>query len=106
MKRQKKPKATYFYLNKLIESLDAQTPLSDYTFENGSYIFKEAEDTITLEQLVGMILKNIKKYGSAQAGSDLKDAVLTVPAHWGFKSRLTLVNAAAIADLNVLGLIN
>jgi hypoxia up-regulated 1 len=53
-----------------------------------------------------MILKNIKKYSSAQAGSDIKDAVLTVPAHWGFKSRMSLVNAAAIADLNVLGLIN
>jgi len=56
--------------------------------------------------MVGMILKNIKKYSSAQAGSDIKDAVLTVPAHWGFKARLALVNAAAIADLNALGLIN
>lgn len=53
-----------------------------------------------------MILKNIKKYGSAQAGSDIKDAVLTVPAHWGFRARMSLVNAAAIGDLNVLGLIN
>jgi len=53
-----------------------------------------------------MILKNIKKYSSAQAGSDIKDAVLTVPAHWGFRSRMSLVNSAAIADLNVLGLIN
>lgn len=53
-----------------------------------------------------MILKNVKKYGSAQAGSEIKDAVITVPAHWGFKARLALVNAAAIADLSVLGLIN
>ena len=53
-----------------------------------------------------MILKNIKKYSSGQAGSDIKDAVLTVPAHWGFKSRIALVNAASIADLSVLGLIN
>jgi hypoxia up-regulated 1 len=53
-----------------------------------------------------MILKNIKKYGSAQAESDIRDAVLIVPAHWGFKSRLALVNAASLADLNVLGLLN
>jgi molecular chaperone DnaK (HSP70) len=53
-----------------------------------------------------MILKNIKKYGSAQAGSDIRDAVLTVPAHWGFKARLALINAASLADLNVLGLLN
>ncbi len=53
-----------------------------------------------------MILKNIKKYSSGQAGSDIKDAVLTVPAHWGFKSRIALVNSASLADLSVLGLIN
>lgn len=53
-----------------------------------------------------MILKNIKKYSSQQANSDIKDAVLTVPAHWGFKSKMSLINAAAIADLNILGIIN
>jgi hypoxia up-regulated 1 len=53
-----------------------------------------------------MILKNIKKFGSAQAGSDIRDAVLTVPAHWGFKARMALVNAASLADLNILGVLN
>ena len=52
-----------------------------------------------------MIIKNIKKYSSTQAGSDIKDAVMTVPAHWGFKARMSLVNAAYLADLSVLGLI-
>lgn len=53
-----------------------------------------------------MIMKNIKKYSSQQAGSDIKDAVLTVPAHWGFKAKYALINAASLADLSVLGLIN
>ncbi len=51
-------------------------------------------------------MKNIKKFSSAQANSDIKDAVLTVPAHWGFKSRMALVNAAYIADLSALGVVN
>lgn len=51
-------------------------------------------------------MKNIKKFASAQAGSDIKDAVLTVPAHWGFKARIALVNAAYLADLSALGLLN
>lgn len=51
---------------------------------------------MSLQQLVGMILKNVKKYASQQADSDIKDAVFTVPAHWGFKARMALVNAAAI----------
>ena len=31
---------------------------------------------------------------------------MTVPAHWGFKARMSLVNAASIAELSVLGLIH
>ena len=56
--------------------------------------------------MVGMILKNIKLYSSQQAGSDIKDSVLTVPAHWGFKAKFALINSASLADLSVLGLIN
>ena len=52
---------------------------------------------ISLEQMVGMILKNIKKYSSQQAGSDIRDSVLTVPAHWGFKAKFALINAASLA---------
>lgn len=61
---------------------------------------------ISLEQMVAMILKNIKKYSSEQAGSDIKDTVMTVPAHWGFKAKYALINAAFLADLSVLGLLN
>lgn len=53
-----------------------------------------------------MIIKNIKKYSSQQAGSDIKDAVFTVPAHWGFKAKFALINAAYLADISVLGVIN
>ena len=56
--------------------------------------------------MVAMILKNIKKYSSQQAGSDIRDSVLTVPAHWGFKAKFALINAASLAQLSVLGLIN
>jgi hypothetical protein len=94
-KRLKKPKVSYFFLNKLIESLDHEQPIEGQKFSNGSYYFKEAEDDISLEQMVGMILKNIKKYSSSQAGSDIKDAVLTVPAHWGFKAKFSLINVGS-----------
>jgi molecular chaperone DnaK (HSP70) len=53
-----------------------------------------------------MILKNLKKLASHQAGSDIKDAVLAVPANWGFKAKMSLVNAAYLADLSILGIIN
>ena len=106
MKRLKKPKVSYFYLNKLIESLDHEEAMKGYHFENGTYYFKEGEEMISLEQMVAMILRNIKKYSSEQAGSDIKDAVLTVPAHWCFKAKYALINAAYLADLSILGLLN
>ena len=59
-----------------------------------------------LEQVVAMILKNIKEHASKQAGTDIRDVVLTVPAHWGFNAKMSLVNAAYLADLSVLSLIN
>jgi molecular chaperone DnaK (HSP70) len=43
---------------------------------------------------------------SQQAGTDIRDAVLSVPSNWGFHSKLSLVNAANLADFSVLGLIN
>ena len=42
IKHQKKPKFAYFYLNKLIESLDNEKPLDGYDFEDGTYWFTAA----------------------------------------------------------------
>ena len=44
-----------------------------------------------------MILRNLKSLATAQSGTDIKDCVITVPANWGPKARMSLVNAAAIA---------
>ena len=53
-----------------------------------------------------MILKSIKLHASLQANSQIKDTVLAIPANWGWKAKTALINAAAIAELYVLGLIN
>ena len=53
-----------------------------------------------------MILGNIKKHASLQAGTDIRDVVLTVPANWGFKAKMSLINAAHLAQFSVLGLLN
>jgi hypothetical protein len=31
---------------------------------------------------------------------------MAIPANWGWKAKMALVNAASIADLSILGLIN
>lgn len=53
-----------------------------------------------------MILRNIKQLASHQAGTDIRDVVLSVPSNWGFHAKMSLVNAAYLAEFSVLGLIN
>lgn len=52
-----------------------------------------------------MILRNIKHLASHQAGTDIRDVVLSVPSNWGFHAKMSLVNAAYLAEFSVLGLI-
>lgn len=61
---------------------------------------------MTLEQVIAMILSNIKRHASHQADTDIRDVVLTIPANWGFKAKMSLINAAHLAQFHVLGLIN
>jgi hypoxia up-regulated 1 len=48
----------------------------------------------------------VKQITEAQAGGSVVDAVLTVPVWFGLAQRRALVDAANLAGLNVLALIN
>ena len=52
-----------------------------------------------------MILKNIKTLASKQAGTEIKDTVLTVPGDWGLGARNAILNAAHIGGLSVLSIL-
>ena len=52
---------------------------------------------MSLEQVVAMTLRNIKQLASHQAGTDIRDVVLSVPSNWGFHAKISLVNAAYLA---------
>lgn len=53
-----------------------------------------------------MILRNLRRHASNQAGSEIKDCVIAIPANWGPKAKMSLINAASLADMSVLGLVN
>jgi hypoxia up-regulated 1 len=93
-------------MNKLIASLDRREFINDKRFNGETYVFGSGESEMNLEQVVGMILKHIKKLASGQANSEIRDIVLTVPSSWGYSAKMCLVNAAHIAGFSVLGLIN
>lgn len=60
----------------------------------------------TGEEIVGMFLQEAVRLASAEAGAPVKDVVITVPVYFGQKQRQALLDAAEIAGINVLSLVN
>ncbi|KAH3762417.1 heat-shock protein 70 [Pelomyxa schiedti] len=64
-------------------------------------------DTVfTPEQVVAMLLGKLKTTTEKSIGTKVKDVVISVPGFWTDRQRRALLDAAEIADLNVLKLIN
>lgn len=75
--------------------------------ERGTVRFKMGQgEEYAAEELVAMILEYAKGIGEAQLESKVSDVVLTVPAWFGQSQRAALLDAANLAGLNTLALIN
>ena len=68
--------------------------------------FHLREREFTPEQLSGFLLQKIKRDAEAFLGEPVKDAVVTVPAYFDDNQRSATKDAATIAGLNVLRLVN
>jgi len=58
------------------------------------------------EEISSMVLEKMKSIAETFLGSEVKDAVITVPAYFGDAQRQATKDAAVIAGLNVLRIIN
>lgn len=58
------------------------------------------------EEISSMVLSKMKSIAESYLGSEVKDAVITVPAYFGDTQRQATKDAAIIAGLNVLRIIN
>jgi hypoxia up-regulated 1 len=102
---------TYLSHNQvLVERHYPHVPIYNET-RSGTYISVDKHD-YTAEELIAMVLihaKDITKAYGEEKGSSLgniKDVVLTVPCFATQHERMALLDAAALADLNVLALID
>jgi len=88
------------------------TPFYNETRHGLSIAIDGLEDTYTPEELVAMVLSHTQDMTQAYMGELGKDAqsaprdcVLTIPSFYTVHERRALLDAAALAELNVLGLI-
>lgn len=68
--------------------------------------YKGNEKQFTIEEISSMVLSNMKEVAEAYIGETIKNAVITVPAYFNDCQRQATKDAATIAGLNVLRIIN
>ncbi|CAM6024509.1 unnamed protein product [Sphagnum balticum] len=68
--------------------------------------FKGEEKKFTPEEISAMVLTKMKEIAETYLGKPLKNAVVTVPAYFNDSQRQATKDAAVIAGLNVLRMIN
>ncbi|ORX94892.1 hsp71-like protein [Basidiobolus meristosporus CBS 931.73] len=68
--------------------------------------YKGETKTFTPEEISSMILLKMRETAEAYLGSDVKNAVITVPAYFNDSQRQATKDAGSISGLNVLRIIN
>lgn len=68
--------------------------------------YKDEEKKFYAEEISAMVLSHMKEIAESYLGSQIKDAVITVPAYFNDSARQATKDAAMIAGLNALRIIN
>ncbi|CAJ0627449.1 4479_t:CDS:2 [Entrophospora sp. SA101] len=111
------PSNTYFSLKRLLGRVVDDKYVQEYksNFPNkiikdpirGTVLFQHNETTtFSVEELVAMQLSHAKKQAEVTAQEEVKDSVITVPPYYNQFERQAILDAAEIAGLRVLSLIN
>ena len=94
------------YADPVVQEARSRLPYKLLAAPNGDVLIDAGGPPITPQEVSALILGHIKAYAEAYLGQEVRDAVVTVPAHFGEAQRQATKDAAVIAGLNVVRVIN
>jgi molecular chaperone DnaK len=109
------PKATVYGAKRLIgrpfESDVVQEIRSKFAYEivadpNGLAAVRLGAETLSLEQVSALILREVKEVAQNHLGEEVNRAVITVPAYYNERQRAAVRQAGALAGLHVERILN
>ncbi|XP_063058751.1 hypoxia up-regulated protein 1 isoform X2 [Engraulis encrasicolus] len=114
----KNPKVVYRYIQSLLGKRHDNPQVALYSkrfpehqlekdTERDTTVFRHSQETVySPEEILGMVLNDSRSLAQDFAEQVIKDAVITVPAFFNQAERRAVLQAAQIAGLKVLQLIN
>lgn len=81
-------------------------PSLDGELELKRLMVRIGDEIVYTEEVLSQLLAKARKYATAEAGTAVKDCVITVPYYWSHAQRQSLLDAAALGGFNVLSLLN
>ena len=85
-----------------VEALAAEAVVADA----GGALLPSGGTAFSAEEITAMMLAHVKEFSQVFAGGPIGDAVITVPSYWTQNERLALLDAAELAGLNILSLVD
>ncbi len=109
------PKATVYGAKRLVgrpfESDVVQDIRAKFAYEivpdaNGLAAVRLGPETLSLEQVSALVLREVKEVAQNHLGEEVNRAVITVPAYYNERQRAAVRNAGALAGLHVERILN
>ncbi len=109
------PKATVYGAKRLVgrpfESEVVQEIRSKFAYEivpdaNGLAAVRLGPETLSLEQVSALVLREVKEVAQNHLGEEVNRAVITVPAYYNERQRAAVRNAGALAGIHVERILN
>jgi len=89
-----------------VQDLMGRMPYKLAQAPNGDVLIEAKSDKISPQELSAIILKYLRKSAESYFGEEVTNTIITVPAHFNDHQRQATKDAAKIAGLNVMRVIN